>query len=371
MSITSSELKVIKILKKVKEAIEKATPEFNQRDVEEYAIAIEDSLIIGEENYDLSKHKTMLIPTEPIRSIPCKHIDPLNDISSALKFLKDNSISLLAFDGSAHNLGRHFNINLFVINVGYWYQNYGQNANNNAHGKGNDSNVLTESLTERDRRIKSKEFEYIVAEEVSTRLTGANKLILYDESFNMNYTLAWDIESRRKFTKLFEGHINKMLIKNFIPVGVFYTAARDIYRAYDALKNNVNAFKEEIPDKILMDKYLANGHRSNIFKVKTDALDGTNLDLRAFFIKLGDKNILRVEFPKQVEEFVDLIHCTVLAQLILGGGYPIALERAHEWAVLTSNDRELIEREAARLLGIPYPEMVYSKKLLHKRRPLV
>ena len=367
MALTSSELKVLKILKKIKETLDKSSPEFKEKDVDEFLKAVEEHLVPGEENYDMSKHTSMLIPIEKLQSIPCKSFGTEMDITQAINFLKNNDVSILAFDGSTHNLGRHFSINLFVVNVGYWYQNYASGGQDS----GNDSHVIVEPLTEKGRRIKSKEFEYLVAEEASRNLDGNKKVVLYDESFNMNFTLTWDVESRHKYTKLFEGHINKMLAKGMIPVGVFYTGARDIYRAYDSLKNKEKLIEEEIPDKVIMNKYLMDGHRSNLFNVKSDALQSVNVELRSFFIKYGEKNVLRVEFPAQVEEHTDLIHCTVLSQLILGGGYPISLQRAHEWAVLTSQDRELIEREAARLLGIPYVEMAYSKKLYSKRRPLV
>ena len=125
-----------------------------------------------------------------------------------------------------------------------------------------------------------------------------------------------------------------------------------------------------VQDKILMNVYLNEGERSSVFKVKSSVVDLVGLDLLAFYIKTSG-GVMRVEFPASVSDKVDLIHCTVLAQSILGGGYPVSLQRAHEWAVLNYNDRMVIEEEIARLLGIPYADMLYSGKRSSKRWPIV
>ncbi len=70
------------------------------------------------------------------------------------------------------------------------------------------------------------------------------------------------------------------------------------------------------------------------------------------YIAAGNGEIARIEFPRWLHEkpgALDLLHAAVLDQCERGWGYPIALQEAHERAVLTGEDRRvfesLVERE--------------------------
>ena len=64
--------------------------------------------------------------------------------------------------------------------------------------------------------------------------------------------------------------------------------------------------------------------------------------IQFFYVNVGEE-MARVEVPAWVADdprLVDLVHALVWEQCRLGDGYPVALQEAHEQAVLTGADRE-------------------------------
>lgn len=106
---------------------------------------------------------------------------------------------------------------------------------------------------------------------------------------------------------------------------------------------------------------LAPGERSGVFESRSHILrtyteDGADLSLGIwfFYVHVGYE-IGRVEIPGWVAQdrtLLDLVHRVIYDQAELGRGYPVALQEAHEAAVLSTSDRRLIEdtieRELAR-----------------------
>jgi hypothetical protein len=105
---------------------------------------------------------------------------------------------------------------------------------------------------------------------------------------------------------------------------------------------------------------LETGERSAVLSSTSKILeryriDGTDdLCIDYFYLNVGAE-IGRVEVPRWVSrspEQLDLVHSVVFDQCQRGRGYPVALQEAHELAVLSTSDRLLmeiaIERELAR-----------------------
>ena len=131
-----------------------------------------------------------------------------------------------------------------------------------------------------------------------------------------------------------------------------------------------------VRDRTLLENILQPGERSAIFQ-STSALleryqdpDGVDHRILFFYVHTG-REIARVEAPAWVMEtpaYRDLVHAVVVDQCYRGGGYPPALQEAHEQAVITAGDRQmvqtLVEQELARL-GIPYTRSMkdWSKRL--------
>jgi len=81
--------------------------------------------------------------------------------------------------------------------------------------------------------------------------------------------------------------------------------------------------------------------------------------------------VLRVEFPESLRGLVDKIHLAVLAHSIMGGGYPLALQRAHDMAVIGAREREVIIETLKEVLNLPSDEYLFSRKWMSKRCPVV
>ena len=96
---------------------------------------------------------------------------------------------------------------------------------------------------------------------------------------------------------------------------------------------------------MLFGNLLADGERSALFK----SLSKINADhygehaIYFFYLNVG-RDLVRVELPEWVaaeREQRDLVHAVVYDQAQRGGGYPAALARAHEQAVVRETDRRV------------------------------
>ena len=95
-------------------------------------------------------------------------------------------------------------------------------------------------------------------------------------------------------------------------------------------------------DHDLFGELLEVGERSRIFASASNIVEEYEPhEVRFFYLNVGDE-IARVETTQWVAddpESLDLLHATVLDQCAKGRGYPLALQEAHERAVLTGADR--------------------------------
>jgi len=103
-----------------------------------------------------------------------------------------------------------------------------------------------------------------------------------------------------------------------------------------------------IDDRMLFDGLLAVGERSALFK----SLSKINADhygdhaIYFFYLNVG-RDLVRVELPEWVAadpDQRDLVHAVVYDQAQRGGGYPAALARAHEQAVVRETDRRVFRQ---------------------------
>ena len=97
-------------------------------------------------------------------------------------------------------------------------------------------------------------------------------------------------------------------------------------------------------DRELYADSLAPGERSAVFGSRASVVRdhyGPHA-VRFFYVNVGEE-IGRVEVPAWVADdprLVDLAHALVWEQCRLGDGYPVALQEAHEQAVLSGADRD-------------------------------
>jgi hypothetical protein len=98
-----------------------------------------------------------------------------------------------------------------------------------------------------------------------------------------------------------------------------------------------------LTDADILADTLAEGQRGPLFismsRVNVESY-GPHL-IHFFYMRVG-REIARVEIPRWVAEdaaAVDLIHTLIYDQCVKGQGYPVALARAHEQAIVRAADR--------------------------------
>ena len=312
-----------------------------------------------------------IFPLEPVKDYKPSdlRLSDLHMESGGLReFLNNQKIAVGTLDSSTYNSGPHITVNITVVNVGYWYMNYETNNG----GDGNYAEVILNVSGGIDEQICIKDIEFKVLDDILIeKLNGDKKFLLLDESLSLIYTLSWTMEARKLMAQKIGDIIENALKSDIIPVGVYYTRTADIVRG---MLTAIGKSLEElpiIPDRTLLNHVLSKGSRSPLFIVHSKPLQEIGLEILCFYVKLGERNIIRVEFPREAMNTANDIHNVVLLQSILGGGYPLAMQRAHEMAVLRADERRIIEEEICRRLNIPTVDYLLSKKVISKRWPIV
>jgi NurA-like 5'-3' nuclease len=92
-----------------------------------------------------------------------------------------------------------------------------------------------------------------------------------------------------------------------------------------------------------------------------------------FYLRVG-REIARVEIPRWVAEdtaMVDLVHTLIYDQCLKGQGYPVALARAHEQAIVRAADRRaFLSMVEGSLLRAELPATTSKKRESKQRQAL-
>ncbi len=125
------------------------------------------------------------------------------------------------------------------------------------------------------------------------------------------------------------------------------------------------AWLRPVRDRRLLEDVLSPGERTAVFESTSAILDkymdpdGVDHRVLFFYVNTG-REIARVEAPAWVmkdETYRNMVHALVMDQCRRGQGYPPALQEAHEQAVITYDDRQIVEylvAQALARLGISY-----------------
>lgn len=356
--------KVIKIINAVKSAAKSANKMFSKDYLKEYIQRLINISPIKENI--ISKDPTALYPIENISGYSI--LDEYPDREGALSILKQHGFSIASIDSSYHSPGGHGYIPLLIHNIGIWYIDY-----KNAIG-GEDNRVFTAVRFEHgdiNERIWMKRNEGDVLRSIVPKLNGDYKIVMLDESLSLGYTATWSREDKLDYASTIAEYINELVKYGVIPLGIFYTRSIDIARGMrdiGIISDDELEAKYAIPDKIIINGMLRPGMRSPRFRVYSEAHEDTGLKLNAIYIKLSEYNVLRVEYPADIDN-VNIIHLAVLLESIVGDGYPYPLQASHENAVLTGEIRDLITEVFSEILGIPH-EIYLSSKEVSKRWPI-
>ena len=130
---------------------------------------------------------------------------------------------------------------------------------------------------------------------------------------------------------------------------------------------------EEITDRELFARMLAPGERSALFGSRVSVVRdyyGSSHAVCFFYLNAGEE-IARVEVPAWVAgdaTLLELTHGLLLDQCRRGQGYPVALQEAHEQAVINGADREEFRRMVEELLAEHRLPVYTSEKQRSKQR---
>ncbi|GBD11437.1 hypothetical protein HRbin23_01102 [bacterium HR23] len=132
------------------------------------------------------------------------------------------------------------------------------------------------------------------------------------------------------------------------------------------------AVAQGFTDRDLFRRLLRPGERSGLFRslsVLVREEYGEEQAIHFFYVHAGEE-VVRLEVPgwcAREPTLVGLVHAGVLEQVRMGQGYPLALQEAHEQAVVSAQDRDafrLIVEEALARWGLP----VYTSEKQRSKR---
>ncbi|RLG63049.1 hypothetical protein DRN84_00245 [Candidatus Geothermarchaeota archaeon] len=289
-----------------------------------------------------------------------------DDLSKLYHMLRDFIVA--GIDSSYHHPRGHFLIDFILHNIGYYYERLGKMEG----GSGYNPFLMLISEVDADIEIETKGIEFRFIKEfirhIKDRFGDHPIYLLLDESLNLAYTYGWRGDRRKRYGGLFKEYIEKLIDESVYPIGVFYTRARDLVNGIGC---SLGISIPSIQDKHILNRYLESGSRSQVFKVVNEVLTEASLNIYAFYLKIDEMNVIRVEFPEELynRDLIDDIHRIIYYDSLRNNGYSYILARAHEAAVLRSEDRYSIEHLIAEILKIP-DKYLYSAKELFKRRPV-
>ena len=304
----------------------------------------------------------ILLPLEDIKSYTPPEKVELT-IKAMSQYLMYRRYVVGGLDSSWIDYMPHIHLPIVILCSGIWLHNC------------DSGNILRKYLLDYlrlDERIRTavKRLERTIIEKYCPKNNNGLGVLMLDESISMRYAYVYSADHRREIAEGVVELLDSIKRKGYIPVGIYYTTATDIFNTLSLIIGELEN-KPPVRDSTIMNIVLNVGDRSPLFKVKSSLLEEYSLDIGAFYLKIDNRNVFRVEFPLEFRDHIEDIRMCVLAQSILGGGYPLALQRAHEIAVFKREDREYLLEIIARLTRRTSPDMLLSKKLLRKRVPVV
>ncbi len=348
--------------------------------------------LVDEESYLIRRFKEIAYPLELEFHPPNHEYGDSLDGSWAIRAL--NNKLIIGIDTSEIAPTPHVTPLFLLVNVGFQAINYGDRS---SHFNGSKPFFYVYSeLAEEIGGIKTvpswtleiKRLENelkVISELIDLPFKSEYKIVFFDESFSISYLMARDQNFRNKIIQAMDELQCKLRDLNIIPIGIFYTRSKAF--TYSVIKSiicsNVKCSEcsfdiEEKPckkysivrDLALFNEVLKIGWRSPVFEVKSQITSQfRNFKVLAFYVKVGSGNLFRVEFPDWCLDYIDLIHDVVLAQSIIGRGYPYVLERAHEEAYISSSERRWLLNYIDKLIrGSGGSGLVLSGKFKRKIR---
>ncbi len=302
-----------------------------------------------------------------------------------------NRYGVVATDGSLLNPDRHSPVRYYVINLGGVVLSYGEpsGARMGSHARlyASEDDLYLSDLSRRipvsgavlGFRRAVEELQHAVE---LVRSADPPVVVLQDGTL-----ILWGLESQPDFVANWALgpflDALKALREAQVPVAGFisYPGSSDVMNAlrvsvcdYPPQGRTVNCdhcrariFTEghhpacdilpDVPDRVLFEHVmrLEPGARSNVFASGSTILDRYPEDdrIQFFYLHTGTE-VARVEVPAWVARdraILELVHAAIVDQCSRARGYPLALQEAHELAVIRAEERRAVEILVDRLLA--------------------
>ncbi len=294
--------------------------------------------------------------------------------------------TVIAADGSSHGPDRHSPVRYFIINTGHAVLSYGSqpsaemDATSRLYYRDEDVFIEPEHHT---FPVEGAILAVKMAVDEMTALVDATTAITQPEAVALRdgTLILWGLDSpgitsevRERFLAPYREALEQLRDLQ-VPLAAYisYPNADDVINALRVgmcpdevvICNRCETRRSQgrarcadlamLVDRYLFARHLADGERSDLFLSRHPVLKYYDEKQKVYFFYLNvGEEIARVEVPAWVAKtpaLLDRVHAVIYDQCQRGRGYPPALVEAHEQAVITMGERELVEEMVARELA--------------------
>jgi hypothetical protein len=291
--------------------------------------------------------------------------------------------TVVGADGSSIAPDRHSPVRFFIVNTGYAVLTYGSQPGAELDAKSQfyyrDEEVFI-SPEHRTLPIEGALLALKMAVDEMTALLDATTAINQREAVALcdGTLILWGLDSpglteevRNRFLDPYREALRQLRAQN-VPLAAYvsFPGGDDVINALrvglcpdspvicsrcETLKTHGRARCADLamlPDRLLFARHLADGERSDYFLSRHPVLKFYDEDQKVgfFYLNVGGE-IARVEVPAWVVKtpaLLDRVHAVIYDQCQRGRGYPPVLTEAHEQAVITVGERQVVEEMVTR-----------------------
>ena len=291
-------------------------------------------------------------------------------------------ITTFAVDGSQIFPSKDVSVPVALVQIG-WFEN--PHTEDGRYTKDIVLDVLTPEdlkVSHRgepvDRRVNIRRFEMETQRLISYMQSCANPertLVLFDGSLVVTFADAFDPESQQAYVGAMVELLETSQACGVPLVGYIDTSyARDIASMLQHYDSNLRPV-EAIHDAQIVRLLLKWGDRTPLLRCDREGIldkygDQQDQIIFTYLQTTRDRPPARLEMPRWVWEagLAESVVNWVKAEVIVGGGYPYAIETADQTAVLQAPDRQLFYRILQEWADRESLNLQFSRKLVSKMR---
>jgi len=360
------------------------------RDLQRYKAAIDRLCDLWPEELDelLVKHPTELgaRPLEPVETaphlvIPCEL--SWQNREESLAWVRDRlgGVTTFAVDGSQIYPSKDLSIPIALVQIG-WFEN--AHLPQGGYRKDIRLDVMTPQELQAgnsgepvDRRVSMRRFEMEterLIEYIHDHAGAEDVLVFLDGSLVATFAEAFDVESRSIYVDCLRSLLAASE-KHRVPLVAYIdtTYAQDLAvmlrKLFDLPASN------SIHDAQLIHRQMAWGDRTPLFRCQRAGILKDYDDQRdrvafTYLKSTRDGYPARLELPMWIyeagrhEQVIDWVR----GEIIIGGGYPYAIETADQTAVLQMDDRQAFFRILQEWADQEELNLRFSRKMVSKSR---